>query len=78
MLPSVEMPERRDSQLAEIERLRAEVARLEAEVARLSAELRGVGRYVPEPVRAAAEDRAEGEIAWAYTRGDLYDDLGDD
>jgi hypothetical protein len=67
-----------DSLAQENERLKAEVARLQAEVARLRAELRSTGRYLPEPVRQAAETIAEAEIGWSYTRGDLDDDLGDD
>lgn len=58
--------------------MRTENQRLTDEVQRLRSELRRMGKYLEEPPRPAASDGAPPEIEWAYQRGDLYDDLGDD
>jgi len=64
---------------AELAQLRAENQRLRAEVERLRAELYRLGRYLAEPRPAASEaEGGDGELGWAYQRGDLEDDLGDD
>lgn len=64
---------------ADNQRLREENARLRDEVQRLRDELYRLGRYLAPP-SASSQPAAEGarEIEWAYWRGDLEDDLGDD
>jgi hypothetical protein len=47
-------------------------------VARLRAELRRLGKYLDEPPPASRSAAAAGAVEWAYQRGDLEDDLGDD
>jgi hypothetical protein len=63
----------------EVERLRADNRQLRAEVDRLRAELFRLGRYLGAPAAiGSGASEGESEIAWAYRRGDLEDDLGDD
>jgi hypothetical protein len=68
-----------DQLRAENERLRADNQQLRAEIERLRRELQRLGRYLrdPEPT-ATAPGGSEAPIGWAYQRGDLEDDLGDD
>jgi predicted RNase H-like nuclease (RuvC/YqgF family) len=72
------MTEANETLQAEVERLRAENQRLRDEVERLRAELHRTGRYLREPPPRASDSADEAEVGWAYQRGDLDDDLGDD
>jgi hypothetical protein len=63
---------------AEVAQLRAENERLRTEVERLRAELYRLGRYLAAPPSATRPAATTAEIEWAYQRGDLEDDLGDD
>lgn len=68
-----------DTLRAENQRLRADNQQLRAEIERLRAELLRLGRYLREPPAAAsAQTGGDAEVGWAYQRGDLEDDLGDD
>jgi uncharacterized protein YndB with AHSA1/START domain len=62
----------------EVGRLRADNQRLRGEVVRLRGELERLGRYLAAPPGSDARADPEAEIGWAYQRGDLDDDLGDD